>query len=84
MISRREELIFLGENNPNLFWKELQMRNKQIENNITSYQWFEYAKQLYEKDPKVDPPWSTLLLNSSPCKKLRWVSKSWVLEKKKI
>jgi hypothetical protein len=43
MISRREELIFLGKNNPKLFWKELQMRKKQTENNITAYQWFEYA-----------------------------------------
>jgi exonuclease III len=56
MISRREELIFLGKNNPKLFWKELQTRKKQTENNITAYQWFEYAKQLYEQDPKVDPP----------------------------
>jgi hypothetical protein len=55
MISRREELIFLGKNNPKLFWKELQTRKKQNENNITAYQWFEYAKQLYEQDPKVDP-----------------------------
>ena len=56
MILRREELIFLGKNNPKLFWKELQTRKKQIENNITAYQWFEYAKEPYEQDPKVDPP----------------------------
>jgi hypothetical protein len=56
MISRREELIFLGKNNPKLFWKELQMRKKQTKNNITTYQWFEYEKKIYEKDPKVDPP----------------------------
>jgi hypothetical protein len=31
MISRREELIFLGKNNPKLIWKELQMRKKQTE-----------------------------------------------------
>jgi hypothetical protein len=55
MISR-EELIFLGKNNPKLFWKELQTRKKQTENNITACQWFEYAKQLYEQDPKVDTP----------------------------
>jgi len=24
MVSRKEELIFLGKNNPKLFWKELQ------------------------------------------------------------
>jgi hypothetical protein len=87
MISRREELIFLGKNNPKLFWKELQTRKKQTENNITTYQWFEYAKQFYEQDPKVNlppAPWSTLLLSSSLCKKLRWVSKSWVLEKQKV
>jgi hypothetical protein len=77
MISRREELIFLGENNPKLFWKELQMRKKKTENNITAYQWFDYAKQLYDQDPNVTPlPWSTLLLSSSPSKRLRWVSKS--------
>jgi hypothetical protein len=56
MISRRKELNFLGKNNLKLFWKELQMRKKQTENNITAYQWFEYAKQRYEQDPKVDPP----------------------------
>jgi hypothetical protein len=56
MISRREELILLGKNNPKLFWKELQTRKKQTENNITIYQWFEYAKQFYEQDPTVDPP----------------------------
>jgi hypothetical protein len=31
MISRREELIFLGKNNPKLFWKELQTKKKQTE-----------------------------------------------------
>ena len=56
MISRREELIFLGKNNPKLFWKELQTIKKQIENNIIAYRWFEYAKQLYEQDPKAEPP----------------------------
>ena len=60
MISRREELIFLGKNNPKLFWKELQTIKKQTENNITASQWLEYAKQLYEQDPKDDPPaWLT-------------------------
>ena len=51
-----EELIFLGKNNPKLFWKELQTKKKQTKNNTTAYQWFEYAKQLYEQDPKADPP----------------------------
>jgi hypothetical protein len=37
MISRREELIFLGKNNPKLFWKELQTKKKQTESNITTY-----------------------------------------------
>jgi hypothetical protein len=32
------------------------MKKKQTKNNITTYQWFEYAKQLYEQYPKVDPP----------------------------
>ena len=86
MISRREELIFLGKNNPKLFWKELQTRKKQTENNITAYQWFEYAKQLYEQDSKAGPPppWLTPLLSFSQCKRLRWVLRSWVLEKPKI
>lgn len=53
MITRREELIFLGKNNPKLFWKELQPRKKQIENNITSTQWFDYARLLYEHDMEV-------------------------------
>ena len=56
MVSRREELIFLGKNNPKLFWKELQSKNVQTENNITASKWFDYAGQLYEQDPKVDPP----------------------------
>jgi hypothetical protein len=65
MISRRKELIFWGKNNPKLFSKELQMRKKRTENNITAYQWFEYVEQLYKQDPKVDPlPWPTLLLSS--------------------
>ena len=34
MVSRREELIFLGKNNPKLFWKELQPKKIQIGNNI--------------------------------------------------
>ena len=56
MVSRREELIFLGKNNPKLFWKELQASKKQTENNITADQWLEYARQLYEQNPKVEPP----------------------------
>jgi hypothetical protein len=28
----------------------------QTENNITASEWFDYARQLYEQDPKVDPP----------------------------
>ena len=56
MVSRREELIFLGKNNPKLFWKELQPKKIQIGNNITASKWFDYARQLYEQVPKVDPP----------------------------
>lgn len=56
MVLRREELIFLGKNNPKLFWKVLQLRKVKIENNITTSKWFTYARQLYEQDPKVDPP----------------------------
>jgi accessory colonization factor AcfC len=48
MVSRREELIFLGKNNPKLFWKELQLKKVQTENNITTPKWFDYARQLYE------------------------------------
>ena len=55
MVSRREELIFLGKNNPKLFWKELQASKKQTENNITADKWLEYARQLYERNPKVEP-----------------------------
>lgn len=55
MVSRREELIFLGKNNPKLFWKELQPKKIQIGNNITASKWFDYTKQLYEQVPKVDP-----------------------------
>jgi hypothetical protein len=46
----------LGKNNPKLFWKELQTRKKQTRNNISTYHWFEYAKNIYEQDPKVYPP----------------------------
>ena len=56
MFTRREELIFLGKNNPKLFWKELQPRKKQTENNITATQWFEYAKKLYEQEGGVGHP----------------------------
>ena len=56
MVLRREELIFLGKNNPKLFWKELQSSKKQTENNITADHWLEYARQIYEWNPKVDPP----------------------------
>ena len=44
MVSRREELIFLGKNNPKLFWKELQLKKIQIGNNITASKWFDYAR----------------------------------------
>ena len=56
MVLRREELIFLGKNNPKMFWKELQPKKVQTENNITSSKWFDYARQLYKQDLKVDPP----------------------------
>ena len=56
MVSRREELIFLGKNSPKLFWKELQPKKVQTENSITASKWFNYARQLYEQDIKVDPP----------------------------
>jgi hypothetical protein len=56
MVSRREELIFLGKSNPKLFWKELQPKKVETENNIIASKWFDYTRQLYEQDPKVDPP----------------------------
>ena len=56
MQTRREELIYLGKNNLKLFWQELQPRKKQIENNITSNQWFECARQLYEKEYEAQSP----------------------------
>ena len=88
MVSRREELIFLGKNNPKLFWKELQVSKKQTENNITVNQWLEYARKLYEQNPKVEtsPP----LVNTATITKLFTVQeievvlRSRVLEKPKI
>lgn len=56
MQTRREELIYLGKNNSGLFQQELQPRKKQIENNIIAKQWFEYARQLYEKESEAEPP----------------------------
>ena len=56
MVSRRKELIFLRKNNPKLFWKEIQPKKIQTGNNITASKWFDYAGQLYEQVPKVDPP----------------------------
>ena len=56
MQTRREELIYLGKNNPKNFWKKLQPMKKQIENNIIANQWFENARQLYEKESEVEPP----------------------------
>ena len=54
MQTRREELIYLSKNNLKLIWQELQPRNKKIENNITANQWFEYAKQLHEKESEAE------------------------------
>ena len=84
MVSRREELIFLGKNNSKLFWKELQLRKMQTENSITSYKFFDCARQLYEKDPKIDPP---PLVNTDTefftVQEVEMVIKSWVLENQK-
>ena len=41
---------------PKLFWKELQSKKVQTENNIIASKWFDYVRQLYEQDPKVEPP----------------------------
>lgn len=56
MQKTREELIYLGKNNPKQFWQDLQPRKKQIKNNITSNQWFDDARQLYEKESEEEPP----------------------------
>jgi len=55
MVSRRDKLIFLGKNNPKLFWNELQPKKIQTGNSITTSKLFNYARQLYEQDPKGDP-----------------------------
>ena len=55
MQTRREELIYLGKNNPKRLWQALQPRKKQFENNITANQWFDYARKLYEKELEVEP-----------------------------
>ena len=47
MKTRRGELIYIGKNNLKVFWKELQPRKKQIENNITANKRFQYARKLY-------------------------------------
>jgi len=49
MKKRREEFIYLRKNIRKLFLQELQPRKKQIENNTTTNQWFEYARKHYEK-----------------------------------
>jgi len=41
---------------PKLLWQALQPMKKQIENNITANQWFEYAKSLYEKEFEAESP----------------------------
>lgn len=47
----------MGKHNPKGFWKELQQKRKQIENNIIEVQWVEYAKLLYEQtNEKCKPP----------------------------
>ena len=56
MQTRREELIYLGKTHPKCFWQELQPRKKQIKNNITVNQWFDYERQLYEKESEDEPP----------------------------
>jgi hypothetical protein len=54
---RRLELITLGKQNPQKFWKELQQKRKAIVNNITGTQWLEYTRMLYEcKKDNHKPP----------------------------
>lgn len=55
--TRRKELISLGKHNPKGFWRELQQKRKQIQNNIRGVQWLDYAKFLYERTQgKNSPP----------------------------
>jgi len=37
--SRKKELIYLGKLNPKIFWRELQQKKKQTDNNISATQW---------------------------------------------
>lgn len=83
MITRREELIFLGKNNPKLFWKGLQPQKKQTVNNITATQWFDYAKQPYEQVSEIDPPPLVNTVANLFTIQERWELRNWVLEKQK-
>jgi len=49
MQTRREDLISRQES-PKAFLEGIQPRKKQIENNLIVNQWFDYARQLYEKE----------------------------------
>ena len=48
-VTSRKELISLGKLNPKIFWRELQQKKKQTDNNISATQWLNYAKFLYER-----------------------------------
>lgn len=52
----QNNIIYLSKNNSKLLWQALQPMKKQIENNITANQWFEYAKSLYEKEFEAESP----------------------------
>ena len=70
MVSRREELIFLGKNNPKLFWKELQLKRYKLEIILQLLNGFTMQDNSMSRFPRFTlPPWSTLVLNSSRCKR---------------
>ena len=46
----------MGKTTPSYFGKNFKLERSKLKNNITASQWLEYAKQLYEQDPKADPP----------------------------
>jgi hypothetical protein len=56
MISRREELIFLGKNNHKLFCKELQMRKKQTENKSQLINGLSMQGNFMSKILRLTPP----------------------------
>lgn len=38
------------------FWRELQSKKEEMKNNLTSTQWFDYSKHLYEQYSGIEEP----------------------------